>query len=88
MNVVFQVSDPLTGWTEFRPFHADTWRHLSTAHNCPFLWSSATCGEGMLGRLCEAFGVPREEVAVLTMSVDRPNIYLQRRVTSHALSLG
>ena len=83
-----QVSDPLTGWTEIRPFHPDLWLHLSTAHSCPFLWSSATCGEAMLMRLCTAFGVLREDVAVLSMSVDRPNIYIQRRVTQRALCLG
>ena len=41
----------------------------------------------MLGRLCQAFSIGREEVAVLSMSTDRPNIYLQRRVTKKALSL-
>jgi hypothetical protein len=35
----------------------------------------------MLVRLCKAFSVPREDVAVLSMSPDRPNIYIQRRVT-------
>ena len=78
----------MTGWTEIRPFFPETWLHLSTAHGCAFLWSSATCSEGMLGRLCQAFSIGREEVAVLSMSTDRPNIYLQRRVTKKALSLG
>ena len=42
----------------------------------------------MLGRLCQAFSVQREEVAVLMMSANRPNIYMQRRVTRTALTLG
>ena len=87
-NFLFQVTDPQTGWTEFRPFHPETWLHLTIAHNCPFLWSSATCNEGMLVRLCKAFSVPREDMAVLSMSPNRPNIYIQRRVTKRALSLG
>jgi superfamily II DNA helicase RecQ len=83
-----QVADPEDGWTDFRPFHCDLWRHLDAAHNCIFLWSSATCGDAALGRICQAFGVERESVAVLQMGSDRPNVYLQRRITARALSIG
>ena len=83
-----QISDPKDGWTSIRPFHADVWLHLSTAHNCPFLWSTATCSDAMLKRIGDAFGVPREEMAVLVISCDTPNIYQQRRITKKALSIG
>jgi superfamily II DNA helicase RecQ len=82
------VTDPATGWTDFRPFDPQIFQHLRAAHSCTFLWSSATCGEEMLNRICEVFSVPREEVAVLCMSSDRPNIFMQRRITKKALSLG
>ena len=42
----------------------------------------------MLDRVCQAFSIPRLEVAVLLMSPDRPNIYQQRRTTKKALSIG
>ena len=82
------MSDPLTGWTNIRPFHPDLWLHLSAAHNCCFLWSSATCNDAMLERICEAFTIQREEVAVLQMNIDRPNIYQQMRPTKKAFSIG
>jgi hypothetical protein len=42
----------------------------------------------MLERISESFGVPRQEMAVLTISSDKPNIYQQMRVTKKALSIG
>ena len=88
LEYFFQVADPKTGWTEFCPFHPEIWLHLTTAHNCPILWSSATCSEDILRRLCQAFSVPREEVYILQMSTDRPNIFIKKIVTKKALWLG
>jgi hypothetical protein len=83
-----QVADTEDGWTDFRPFHSDLWHHLYAAHHCTFLWSSATCGDAALGRICKSFGVERESVAVLQMGSDRPNVYLQRRITARTLNIG
>ena len=76
------------GWAGFRGYHSELWRHLAAAHRCPFLWSTATCSERLLEEIAEAYEVPREEMAVLVMSPDTPNVYQQRRIIKSALSIG
>ena len=70
-----------------RPLKEPT-AHLAAAHRCPFLWSTAKCSERLLEGIAEAYEVLREEMAVLVMSPDTPNIYQQRRVIKSAISIG
>ena len=53
INVVFytQVLDPETGWTQFRPYTAETWAFLRARFKCPFLLLSATMEEESLCRI-------------------------------------
>ena len=87
-QVLFKVADYITGWTNFRPLNKEMLEYLAVAHGCPTLLSSATVNNTSLVRICETVCVPREEVAVLLMDADRPNIYLQLRETVRCLSIG
>ena len=77
---LFQVIDPLTGWTQFRPYTEETWAYLRARFKCPFLLLSATMDEGSLCRIAENLDLPREKIVVLHTSCDRPNIFQQRRL--------
>ena len=88
MCIFSQVTDPLDGWVDFRPFHTETWTHFAIAHKCIFLWSSATCNDCTATRICGAFDILRENLFVLQMDGDRPNIFHQRRIASRTLSIG
>ena len=75
-----QVLDPQTGWTEFRPYSAETWAFLRARFRCPFLLLSATMEEESLSRIAVNLDLPREKINVLYTSPDRRNIYHQRRI--------
>jgi superfamily II DNA helicase RecQ len=82
------VCDPLTGWTNIRQYDKSVFEYLTAAHQCPMLLSSGTVSEASLSRICENICVQREDVVVLQMSADRPNIYQQLRVCDKSLSIG
>ena len=86
--IVPQICDPLTGWTKFRPIDPEIFQHLSAAHGCPFLLSSATVNEESLCRISDTIMVDRKEVMVLQMSGNRPNIFFQNRIFKDCLSIG
>ena len=69
----------MTGWTEFRPYTAETWAYLRAKYKCPFLLTSATMDEKSLCRIAENLDLPRDKIFVLFKSPDRPNIFLQKR---------
>ena len=75
-----QVLDPETGWTEFRPYSAETWAFLRARFRCPFLLLSATMEEESLTRIARNLDLPREKIKVLYTNPDRGNIYHQRRI--------
>ena len=79
-NCLFKVIDPKTGWTQFRPYSAETWSYLRARFKCPFLMMSATMDEDSLCRIANNLDLSREKISVLYKNPDRPNIYLQRRL--------
>ena len=43
--------DPVGGWTEIRPYCAETWKFLRAAFKCPLLLLSATMEENSFKRI-------------------------------------
>ena len=43
--------DPVSGWTEIRPYCPQTWGFLRAAFKCSFFLLSATVDEGSLNRI-------------------------------------
>ena len=82
-----QVLDTETGWTEFRPYSAETWAFLRARFKCPFLLCSATMEDDSLSRIADNLALPREKIKVLYSNPNRGNIYHQRRTLKQPVDI-
>ena len=82
-----QVLDTETGWTEFRPYSAETWAFLRARFKCPFLLCSATMEDDSLSRIADNLALPREKIKVLYTNPNRGNIYHQRRTLKQPVDI-
>ena len=52
--------DPVSGWTEIRPYNSATWKFLRASFKCPFMLLSATMEESSLERI---LGIKKELIS-------------------------
>ena len=83
------MADSQFGWTDFRSYDKNLWQWISLSFpHTPYLLSSATINTDSLERIKSSLDIKKEDVRVLTASVDRPNIYYQAKHISASLSIG
>ena len=102
INYNTKVTDTVDGWTGFREYTSVLYEYLTSLYPST-LWiiSSATINEESLQRIAPTLGksrydihyqhicinIYRDDFKVLSMSVDRPNIYLGVKRLKKALSV-